>query len=520
MNRSQKSSKFSHYPQAQRHDNLRISAQTFPTRPERFPFMQLRLKIFLLSIVPTAIAVGLVILTVQSQTLKLAKQERDLVETTYLASKEAELRAYVWLAKSAIEPLVNARDTDTPARQAQAMALLRQLEFGKDGYFFLYDMAGNNLMHARQPELVGKNLRDIKDPYGGSPIEALLEATRRGGGTVRYFWDKPSSGQVVSKLGYVEPITSWGWMLGTGLYLDDIERTLQRIDAQAQANIHDTQLRVYTIAIVAIILIGLAGLALNISDNKESSAKLRHLARRVVHSQEEERVRVARELHDGIVQVLVSAKFFIETAQLQLEKTERDTAQHPAPAAHQQIANPLKRGLDRLNEALSEVRRISHGLRPALLDDFGLSAAMEVLTNEVREQRNFNVTLSTHGTPCAIPLSHSTALFRISQESFTNAKLHAAAANVQVDLRYERDRITLSIKDDGKGFDVRQIQTDQRSGIGLRNMRERIEGLGGTLKINSDSHGTQVQASLKITPEHTHPNPNHYATDDSPHPGG
>ena len=119
-----------------------------------------------------------------------------------------------------------------------------------------------------------------------------------------------------------------------------------------------------------------------------------------------------------------------------------------------------------------------------------------------------------------IPLSHSTALFRISQETFTNAKLHAAAANVQVDLRYERGRITLSIKDDGKGFDVRQIQTDHQSGIGLRNMRERMEGLGGTLKIHSDSHGTHVQAMLKTTPEHTHPNPNHYARDDSPHSGG
>ena len=269
--------------------------------------MQLRLKIFLLSIVPTAIAVGLVILTVQSQTLKLAKQERDLVESTYLASKEAELRAYVWLAKSAIEAQVSASDTDTPARQAQAMAILRRLEFGKDGYFFLYDMAGNNLMHSRQPELVGQNLRELKDPYGGSPIQALLAATRQGGGTVRYFWAKPSTGQVASKLGYVEPITSWGWMLGTGLYLDDIEQTLQRIDAQAQTNIQDTQRHMYTIAAAAMILIALAGLAVNLSDHRESSAKLRHLAQRVVNSQEDERVRVAQELHDGIIQVLVSA---------------------------------------------------------------------------------------------------------------------------------------------------------------------------------------------------------------------
>lgn len=460
--------------------------------------MQLRLKIFLLSIVPTAVAVGLVILTVQSQTLKLAKQERDLVESTYLASKEAELRAYVGLAKSAIEPLVNAADSKTPARQTQAMALLRQLEFGKDGYFFLYDMAGNNLMHARQPELVGKNLRDMKDPYGGSPIEALLEATRRGGGTVRYFWAKPSSGQVASKLGYVEPIAPWGWMLGTGLYLDDIEQTLQRIDAQAQSNIQVTQRQMYTIAAAAMILIALLGLAVNLSDHRESSAKLRHLAQRVVNSQEEERVRVAQELHDGIIQVLVSAKFFIETAQLQLHNSARVHQAEAAPGTTvaDSGATPLKRGLDRLSQALTEVRRISHGLRPALLDDFGLSPAIDELVEEAGEQCPFNIEFETQGIPFALPLAQSTALFRISQESLTNARLHAQASEVRVTLSFRKRQIQLAICDDGKGFNVDRVQTAQRGGIGLRNMRERMEGLGGKLSIRSGPDGTCVTATL------------------------
>ena len=305
-------------------------------------------------------------------------------------------------------------------------------------------------------------------------------------------------------------------MLGTGLYLDDIEQSLKNVDAQAQANIGETQVRMYAIAVISIVLIGLAGLALNISDNKESGAKLRHLAQRVVSSQEEERVRVARELHDGIVQVLVSSKFFLETAQLQLDKK---IAQPGDPASAVPITNPLKRGLERLNEALTEVRRISHGLRPALLDDFGIGPAIEMLTNEVREHCNFNVLFSTTGTPFAIPLTHSTALFRISQETFTNAKLHSGAANVQVALVYQRGRVTLSIKDDGKGFDVRQTQTDQQRGIGLRNMRERMEGLGGTFKIYSDSRGTEVLASLNRPPP-IHLTSSVHARDDSPSSGG
>ncbi len=182
--------------------------------------MQLRLKIFLLSIVPMTIALGSVILTVRNQTLKLASQEYKLVESTYLASREAELRAYVKLAQSSIAPLV--KSPATPQRQAEAMAILARLEYGKDGCFFVYDLDGNNLMHPRQPNLVGKNLLNMKDPFGDFPIQNLLAASAKGGGIVRYYWQKLSSNQVAFKLGYVEPVQPWGGMLGTGVCLDDI----------------------------------------------------------------------------------------------------------------------------------------------------------------------------------------------------------------------------------------------------------------------------------------------------------
>lgn len=462
--------------------------------------MQLRLKIFLLSIVPTAIAVGLVILAVQSQTLKLAKQERELMEVIYLASKEAELRAYVRLAKSAIEPLLNANDTDTPMRQAQAMAILSRMEFGQDGYFFVYDVAGNNLAHSRQPELVGQNLSDLKDPHGGSPIQALLEASRQGGGTVRYLWTKPSTGEVVSKLGYVEPITAWGWMLGTGLYLDDIEQTLQSMEDKTQTNFQDTQQHVYLIAAAAMVLIALAGLAVNVSDHRVSSAKLKHLAQRVVNSQEEERARVAQELHDGIIQVLVSAKFFIETAQLQHDQagSTQPIKLGPAEALPLPGTTPLKRGLDRLSEALTEVRRISHDLRPALLDDFGLAPAIQLLVDETAEQVPFAICFETQGAPFALPSAQSTALYRISQESLTNARLHAHPSEVRVTLSFRKRLVQLTVFDDGVGFNVDRVQASQRGGIGLRNMRERMESLDGWLSISSRPSVTWVTASLPV----------------------
>src|SRR5690606_18865249 len=126
--------------------------------------------------------------------------------------------------------------------RARALALLQQMEFGRDGYFFVYDLQGNNLMHPRQPELVGRNLWELRDTRGQPVIQNLLAAARQGGSdgqSIRYLWKKPSTGQTVDKLGYILILERWGWMLGTGIYLDDVEQALTDIDATAQANIRN-----------------------------------------------------------------------------------------------------------------------------------------------------------------------------------------------------------------------------------------------------------------------------------------
>ena len=96
------------------------------------------------------------------------------------------------------------------------------MEFGRDGYFFVYDLQGRNLMHPRQPELVGQELWDLRDTQGQPVIQNLLAAARRGGQhgeAVHYLWERPSTRQNEEKLGYVVVLERWGWMLGTGIYL-------------------------------------------------------------------------------------------------------------------------------------------------------------------------------------------------------------------------------------------------------------------------------------------------------------
>lgn len=463
--------------------------------------MKLRLKILLLAAVPLLVALAAIAVAVYVQGLQLAQREKEVVESAWLGSKESELRHYVSLAYSAIAPLQDASDGD--AARERALALLAQMEFGHDGYFFVYDLQGRNLMHPRQPELVGQDLWNLRDTRGQPVIQNLLTAARRGGSqgeAVHYQWEKPSTHQMVEKLGYVVVLERWGWMLGTGIYLDDVEQTLAHIDAAAQSNIRNMFAWVAGIAAVSILGVAACGLALNISDHRQSDAKLRLMAQQLVRSQEDERARLSRELHDGISQVLVSIKLALEAAR---ERLRQALGAEPRALAH--IDTPLGGALDRLNTAVGEVRRISHNLRPTLLDDLGLPAALEHLGREFAGASQhgaapLTVRLSTQGRPVKLPDAYATALFRVTQEALTNVVRHADARRADLTLAYTERDLRLTIHDDGRGFDYAEVQQDPRRGIGLRNMRERMTALSGSLSFHTTDQGTTLQAWLPLPP--------------------
>ncbi len=449
--------------------------------------MKLRQKILLLAITPLIVALIAIALAVRYQAEVLAKQQRASVEAAYLASKEAELKHFVVLATRSIEHLYQS-DRHDEATLNEAKAILATLDYGDDGYFFLYDLHGRNLMHPRKPELVGRNLWDLRDPSGSPTIQRLIAQAKAGGGFVRYQWEKPSSGKMSPKLGYVVELERWGWMLGTGLYLDDVDAALAKIDTQISGNINNTMLWITGIAIASALIIGLSGLALNISENRVADAKLRALAQRVVRSQEEERARLSRDLHDGISQWLVSIKLQIESgiAKLIANSGQRE----PARASFDRAAGQL-------NDVLGEVRRISHDLRPALLDDLGLAAALDHLVEEFSEHTSIATRFTADGLVDGLGDVSNTVLFRIAQEALTNIKRHANARNVDVRLAGNKSEVTLTISDDGIGFDVAGIAQHPKRGIGLRNMHERVDAVGGTLRLASSADGTRVTASLR-----------------------
>jgi two-component system NarL family sensor kinase len=421
--------------------------------------------------------------TVQQQDRALAQRERALVERGYMEARRAELRHYVLLAASVVRPLHDS-GRDDPAARAEAMRLLSSLDYGHDGYFFLYDLHGTVLAHSRQPELVGQNLWELRDPLGRPTIQRLIAQARAGGGYVEYLWRKPSSGEMAPKLGYVMALPRWGWMLGSGLYLDDIHATLAQLDQQVSSNVRDTLLGIAGIAAAGVAVISASGLLLNLSEHRIADAKLRLLARQVVQSQEDERAHLARELHDGTSQMLVSAKLCIESAVHELGHAGR-----APPSA-------LGKALQRLNDTLVEVRRISHRLRPALLDTLGLPAALEHLGREFTENGRIDARVAVDGEPAELPGEVKTALFRVTQEALTNVAKHAGAARVRVVLRFDAEGVELAVSDDGRGFDVDAVLGHPTRGLGLRHMRERLAAIGGRLDLQSRVDGTRLVATV------------------------
>jgi two-component system NarL family sensor kinase len=450
--------------------------------------MRLRQKVIVLAVAPLIVALCAIALYVRQGAVTLAQQQRATIERAYLDSKEAELRHYVQLATHSIAHLTGSGRSD-PATLAEAKRILATLSYGGDGYFFLYDMQGHNLMHPRQPELVGTDMWNWVDAAGDKSIQALIERARQGGGFQRYHWVKPSTNRAAPKLGYVVPVANWGWVMGTGIYLDDVDAALAQVADQQSRNIQDTLLWIAGLAILAATGVAVGGLALNISEHRVADAKLKVLAQRVVESQEEERARLSRDLHDGISQALVSVKLQLEAGIIRLDGDE---------ARRQQARAGLERTVEQIKTVLGDVRRISHDLRPTLLDDLGLAPALDHLASEFGEHAGTPVRFRAVGAVDALSEVAATVLFRIAQEALTNAERHAGARSIEMLLERMGGAVVLTIVDDGVGFDADSVAVHPKRGIGLRNMMERMEAIGGRLAIVSSAAGTRVVASIDV----------------------
>ena len=449
--------------------------------------MRLKYKIPALAVLPLIGAILAIAVLVTIQVRELSREEQTLLEESLLRTKRAELQHYVQLALTSIDHAYSSGRNDA-ATKAEALRILTEMNYGDDGYFFAYDLNGRNLAHPRQPELVGKNLWEMRDSSGLTVIQHLIAVANAGGGFQRYLWRKPSTGLETEKLAYVVKLDRWGWMLGTGIYLDDVAASTGKLREEMSAHTFATVLGLAVVAVIASLVVFAGGLALNISEQRIADQKLKTLAQRIVGMQEEERARVSRELHDGLSQLLVSTKYHFELAHERLIEGRENAAPE------------ISKGLSGLASAISEIRRISHDLRPSLLDNLGLSSALQQLVDEFRQRTGIAVETRIATCNNVSEDGRMTTLFRIAQEGLMNIERHAGARHVLLAFDRETDELRLTISDDGQGFDTKRIENRRDGGIGLRNMRERIEYHGGKLTVDSTPGHTELVAVLPRSP--------------------
>jgi signal transduction histidine kinase len=229
----------------------------------------------------------------------------------------------------------------------------------------------------------------------------------------------------------------------------------------------------------------IGGLLLQRSRRRLAEDESRALARRLLTAHEDERSRLARELHDDLSQRL--AKLSIDAARM-----ERSLP----GSAEKDSARSMRADLARLGD---DVHALSYQLHPSVLDDLGLSEALKVECAQFSRRESLHAELTEFQAPSALPPDVQVCLFRIAQEALRNAAKHSRASRVTLAVTTANGCLQLKVSDDGVGFDPAQNRF--RRSLGHASMRERARLVGGTVEVESSpGRGTRVAVSLPVKP--------------------
>jgi len=231
------------------------------------------------------------------------------------------------------------------------------------------------------------------------------------------------------------------------------------------------------------------GLMTDITERKNLEQALKNYAQRITQVQEEERKRIAYELHDDTAQYLAILK-------LQL-----DSLLYSGKIQDPEVLEKLKYLERDAGRAVDDVRRYSHELRPGVLEHLGLQAALEQIAEDINKLRQMSVKVDVEGREPEMSEVVKLGFFRIAQEAINNSRKHAKASQVVVGLNYSENQIQMIVSDNGVGFDVRKEKdksgTGLRGSLGLTSMQERAKLIGADLKIDSrPGEGTKVVVQL------------------------
>jgi len=228
----------------------------------------------------------------------------------------------------------------------------------------------------------------------------------------------------------------------------------------------------------------------DVSAQKQAEERLRELTRRLVTAQEEERKRIAQELHDELGQALTAISLDLGSIEKALSSG--------TPSGIKEHITDARSLADEVDERISE---IALDLRPSLLDDLGLLPTLQWYLNRYSQRLGIEVSLDVQDLEDRLPEEVETTLYRVIQEALTNIAKHAKANTVRLNLERSKDAIGVTIRDDGRGFDVKESQESLTTleGVGLIGIRDRVSTLGGRAEIHSKpGQGTSIEIEIPL----------------------
>jgi signal transduction histidine kinase len=241
------------------------------------------------------------------------------------------------------------------------------------------------------------------------------------------------------------------------------------------------------------------------ADLDAANQNLRKLSAHLLQLQDDERRRIARELHDSVGQMLAALNMNLSAVRADIERLSK-------------TANALADSESLVHEMTTEVRTISHLLHPPLLDEAGLSSALRWYVDGFALRSKIQVDLDLPADFGRLPRESETAIFRVVQECLTNIHRHSGSSTAKIRLRQRDHEVVVEIADKGKGIPPEkreEMSSSGAPGIGIRGMRERLRQLSGTLEIDSNDSGTVITVHLPV-PESSQPANLIAVTDTSP----
>lgn len=267
---------------------------------------------------------------------------------------------------------------------------------------------------------------------------------------------------------------------------DDLQKRVRNVENSIE--------RAETIASqINVVLEYLAGDLNQVTRILESAKTRQLLGLKIILAQEEERKRIAREIHDGPAQSLANIVLRTEIAERMLIKQEFVMVQEELVDLKGQVRSGLE-----------EIRKIIFNLRPMALDDLGLVPTLRKFTQDFEEKTKIHTVFELIGKEARMPSAMEAAIYRLVQEAFTNALKHASASHVLLEINYQPSQISLIIQDNGIGFHSELIEQEstRNAHFGLVGMRERIELIEGRMDIDSNpGRGTKIMIDIPTTAE-------------------